>query len=535
MTSINTATNLLQLTASDIASRAASPGSMSGTAGASLTGSQIATDSTRVTLSQTAPVANWPTYTQPVANGGALVWQQVPSDSLSLLMSGNVTTSALGNRLDQLGAKLMSAIATGTTSYSQSVIRSNSATPASDTDLAVQQAKLQSGADNRFALSITTASGAQVSVKLGSSDNGLSAEFSVTNGTLTDAERDQLGKLADAFQNAVNGLAKQPPVVDFSGLTGFDTSVLTSVDLSATLDANSTTPQNITFHADATQRSMHVDGASGKFDVNVDLKNLQAIGSPKAQAAALDAWLTRFDTAQTRGNGDASLMSMFKAAFTGLNSYYPASATLPRIALSNADKSVLSGLADFNASISQTTRAPNPMRPSETDTFNYQISQSTQVGGKDTLNRTLQQQTQATLTASYHRSLWAGVPLNLTSDPKSQNYEYLKVQDSATSHVDVGYRDGLLAHAQVRRAASQTTQVQRYEMAKLVSDVTTPLSASSTTDLMTLLASVMQNDAARAGKPSSANAGDDDATSSEIRKRTALEIDPRRLDSTASR
>ena len=140
------------------------------------------------------------------------------------------------------------------------------------------------------------------------------------------------------------------------------------------------------------------------------------------------------------------------------------------------------------------------------------------------------QQTQATLSASYHRSLWAGVPLNLTTDPKSQNYEYVKVQDSASSEIDIGYRDGLLARAQARRTASQSTQVMRYELARLVSDVTTPLSGASNIDLTPLLQTLLRNDAAHSGT-SATNAPDDDAnaTQSEIRKRTRLEIDPSRL------
>lgn len=533
MTSINTANNLVNLltpAASDIASRAASQRALD----AQTAGTSSVAGSTRVTLTQAPPVPNWPTYSQPVANGATLHWQNVPGDPLSLLMLGNASTSALGNRIDKVGAQLLDAIAGGATSYSQTVLRSTSATPPTGDELALQQAQLQSNADNQFALTIKTASGALVTVRLGSSDDGLSAEFSVTKGTLTDAERDQLGKLAEAFQGAVNGLAKQPPVVDFSALTGFDTSVLKSVDLSATLGANGTTPQTISFHADATQRAVHVDGATGKFDVNVDLKNLQAIGSPKAQAAALDAWLARFDTAQTRGNGDASLMTMFKAAFSGLNTHYPPAPVLPRIPLSSADKAVLSGLADFSASISQATSAPNPLRPQEIDGFNYQISQQTEIGGKDALNRTLEQHTQATLTASYHRSLWAGVPLNLTTDPKSQNYEYVKVQDTASTDVNVSYRDGMLARAASHRAASQSTQVQRFEMAKLVSDVTTPHSTSDSSDLMALLDSVMRNDVARSGKSSSAVDSDvDDATHREIHRRTALEIDPSRLDAAA--
>jgi hypothetical protein len=531
MTSINTLSNLLAATASGIGAKTAPLDTLPQATQAeqAIQGmTSSAPSSTVVTLSQMPSVANWPTYNPPFANGATLLWQQAPSDSLSLLMTGNVSTSALGNRLDQLGARLLKAIANGATSYSQSVLRSTSATPLSGTELAVQQTRLQTAADNQFSLTISTASGARVSLRLGSSDDGLSARFDVTKGALTDAERSELGKLAGAFQSAVDGLAKQPPVVDFGALSGFDTGVLTSVDMSATLGANGKASQSISFHADATQRSMHVDGATGKFDVTVDLTNLQAIGSAKAQADALDAWLTRFDTAQTRGNGDASLMAMFKGAFTGLNSHYPSAPALPRIALNAADRSVLSGLADFNASIVQTPKAPNPLRPNETDTFSYRISQQTKIDGKDLLNRTVQQDTQATLSASYHRSLWAGVPLELTTDPKSQNYEFLKVRNTAQSHVDIGYRDGLLSHAVSRRSASQSTQVMRYEMSRLVSDVTTPTSASQTVNLMTLLTSVMRD-----APPGNVGDGNDDSaddfTRNEIRRRTAFDIDPTHL------
>lgn len=312
MTAINALSRSVTLASAEIASRAASASAADAPPVA--TGPSA---STWVTLTTAPPLANWPTYTQPVANGATLYWQTPPSDPLSLLMSGNASTHALGNRLDSLGRKLLDVIAGGATAYSQSVLRSSTVVAPSADALAVQRTQLQTDADNRFALTIKTASGAQVSVRLGSSDDGLSAEVAVTKGTLTDTERDQLGKLADAFQRAVDGLAKQPPVVDFGALTGFDTALLSSVDLSATLGANGTSAQTIAFHADATQRNVHVDGASGRFEVNVDLQSMQAVGSPKAQAAALDAWLARFDIARTRGNGDASLMQMFKGAFTG--------------------------------------------------------------------------------------------------------------------------------------------------------------------------------------------------------------------------
>ncbi|VVE11688.1 lactate dehydrogenase [Pandoraea iniqua] len=484
-------------------------------------------ESTRVTISPAPLAANWPTYSQPVANGATLLWQQVPSDSLSLRMSGNVTTSALGNRLEKLGSGMLNAIAKGTTSYTQTVIRSTSAVPPSDTDLAVQQAQLQANADNRFALTITTASGAKVSVSLGSNDDGLSATFSVSNGTLTDTERDAIGKLADAFQSAVTGLAKQPPTVDFSGLTGFDTSVLTSVDLNATLDANRK-PQTFAFHADATQRSLSASGAVGTFDVKVDLTNLQVIGSKQAQAEAIDAWLTRFDTAQTRGNGDAATMVMFKSAFSAMNSNYPPAPPLPRIPLSGTDRATLSGLADFTASISQTQHSPNPLHRNEVDGFDYKISQQTAIGGKDMLNRTIKQQTQADLSASYHRSLWVGVPLNLTTDPKTQNYEYVTVKDSAQSVTDIGYRDGLLDHATASRSASQSKNVKRYELAKLVSDVTTPASASHISNLTALLQSSMQREAGKSANDV-ANVENDNASRRAAQARIALEIDPAKI------
>ncbi|MGC7402875.1 hypothetical protein ACPWR0_03465 [Pandoraea pneumonica] len=485
-------------------------------------------ESTRVTLSPAPVVANWPTYRQPTANGASLIWQHAPSDPLSLLMSGNVSTAALGNRLDNLGSGLLTAIANGGTSYNQTVLRSGLTGAATDAELAVQQVELQTHADNRFAMTITTASGAKVNINLGSSDDGLAASFSVANGTLTDAERNAIGQLADAFQSAITGLAKQPPVVDFSGLTGVDASVLTSVDFNATLGANSTAAQTFSFQADATQRSLSASGKAGTFDVKVDLSNLQVVGSKQAQADALDAWLTRFDAAQTRGNGDASLMTMFKSAFSALNSHYPPTPSMPRIALSGADRTALSGLADFSASISQANSSPNPMRPSEVDGFNYQISQQTAIGGKDWLNRTISQQTQADLSATYHRSLWPGVPLNLTTDPKTQNYEYVTVQDSAQSTTNIGYRDGLLALAQSTRSANQSMNVKRYELNKLVSDVTTPASASHVSNLMTLLQSAMQQETGKSAN-SNAKGTTDNAARQAVQARTALEIDPAKL------
>ena len=191
---------------------------------------------------------------------------------------------------------------------------------------------------------------------------------------------------------------------------------------------------------------------------------------------------------------------MFKDAFSQLNSNYGVTAPLAGraapgvIALNAGDHSLLSGLADFSASMVQAPNASNPMRPDEVDSFSYKVSQNTSVTGNDPRNRAIHQDQQAQLAASFHRALSPGASLSLTAAKESQFYEFVKVDDQAKASTDIAYEDGARTQATVAQSARQSTQVQRYLMGKLASDTTVPLEGQRVSDVRQLLSSVERAD-----------------------------------------
>ena len=199
-------------------------------------------------------------------------------------------------------------------------------------------------------------------------------------------------------------------------------------------------------------------------------------------------------------------MNRFKDAFTALNSNYGDTATTYKIrgsepvyfSLTKTDKNMMTGLADFTASVSQTpVDSTNPMRPDETDTFSYQLSQSSTITGTGAQDRNITQKQQSHLVASYHQSLAAGLKLNLTSDRNSQNYLYYQIDDKSESTTSVQYHKGALVGASVDQSASTSTRIQKYIKGSLESDITTPESASKTTNLLARLQAAWENNAPR--------------------------------------
>ena len=428
------------------------------------------------------------------------VWEGQQKDLISHFMAGNFSSSSLASRFHDIGAAMLSRFNIDSSDFSQSV-RQPSSTDQSDIGLqAAMATQLHKQADNQISLSIKTTSGVQVQLTLGSQEDGLAVQIKVTDGKLNDAEKEALENLAGAFQKAIDGLAANPPKLNLGGLTQFNSEAIASIDLQASLNANDSGAQSIAFHADSNQRTVSLDGPSGSMKVNVDLSNPVITGSEKQQSQAINRYLKQFDNAANRGNGDAALMSLFKDAFTQMNSNYgsanaqQALQTPNRISLDNTDHAILTGLADFSASVTQTSRSPNPMRTNETDTFSYQVSQTSSVNGNSQLDRAVSQQQQSHLTASYHQSLLPGAPLMLTSDLQSQNYYYRQLNDSASSTANITYRQGALVQASLNQSASQSTRVSKYVAGSLMSDVTTPSQVSRKQDFLdTLKTAALKN------------------------------------------
>ncbi|MFY1662766.1 lactate dehydrogenase [Pseudomonas sp. Pseu.R1] len=467
-----------------------------------------------VTLGQTTSVADAQTYTsRGVINAPdvAPAWEYTPQDKVSLVMQGNFSTLSGVSRFQGLGASLITQLAQTGKGVSQSMISSTSGSALEPAALAAAQKKLHSdAADNSISLTLKTASGKTVQLTLTSTDKGLAVQADVNGGKLSDDELLALGKMADGFQSAIDGLSAKPPQLKLDALTRFDSKVFSSVDLNTHLKLDDGSLQTLEFQADETQRSVRMSGASGDLNLSVDLKKSAIIGNSDQQAKALNSYLNQIEAARKRGDGDPQLLSMFQDAFKSLHSHYPGSreSTAPQtvnsIALTDTDHALLSGLADFSASVTEKTSAGNPARPNELDSFAYDLSQKTETKGRDQLNRTLVQDQQSHLVATYHKPLAAGQKLELSKDPASQNYLYYEVNDSASSKTTIGYNKGELVQASVTQSASQSTRVSKYVMGRLEDETLTPTTSTKTQNLLGVLQQALQQDKeARQGRGAS--------------------------------
>ena len=415
-------------------------------------------------------------------------WEGDSQDTLSRVINTNFNSLSTANRFIGLGASLVDQFAKGGTNISQSVLYASAERAENTGEIKTDQSLLHSKADNLVSLSIKTASGKTVTFSLSSQNDGLGVQATVEGGTLTDAELKAVGQLGNAFQAAVDGLTALPPKLDLGKLTQFDSKLLASIDLSAKLKTLEGPDQTLAYHADSQSRTTRLAGPSGELSLAVDLKNQAILGNAQQQAKALKSYLAQFDRVQERGNAKAELMTMFKDAFSAMNSNYPQGVSVPEALTRNpTDQGLFTGLADFKASIKQAAESSNPMRPSEVDSFAYNVSQKTRVTGNGVLDRGVTQDQQSSLSASFHKALNGAKSPALGRDVESQNYLYVQVQDTASSSANLAYKDGLLTHASVSQEASQNTHTQKYVMGKLVDETVVPKESSVKRDYLVLL------------------------------------------------
>jgi hypothetical protein len=443
-----------------------------------------------------------------IAGSGTPTWEHTPGGALDTLLSRNVSGVGLAGRFSGLGRALLAQAAQGGTSYSQSLLSSAQAMQSSAAVQAIQRLQLHDFAADSISLSVVTASGAKVDLKLSSDANGVALQFSLGEGSLSDEERAGLADLGDAFQSAIDGLAQQPPKLDLDALMQAQqkqASLFASFDLHATLGGDE---QKIDLHVDAGKRELSTSGTSGSVKLSVDLSNTRLAGTTQQRQRAVSSYLDQFDDATRRGHGDAGLMAMFKQGFAQLNGVSNEALTpqpigrSPALFASTTDRGIMSGLQDFTASVNQTIEAPNPLNKNETDSFSYKVSQHTTIGGPRQADRTIRQQQESQLSAAYHEALQPDLPLKLSTDRQSQNYTYHQIEDQASSTLNLGYQAGLLTRATVQQSASQNTTVSKYILGQRVRYDNTPLQASIVHDLTAQLQiDTARNDARSALTP----------------------------------
>jgi hypothetical protein len=533
ISSLNTANAFASLHDTGVTTKPSSAADTSTTSGSA--GSSTTQPSTSVTIRQAASAM--PVYALPgiAPVEAAPIWEGATGNAVSLLMAGNFAALSGAQQFQGLGAALLNQLGAGGGDFSQSVL-----TPGANVSpnaIASAQSRLHNSASNQITLEVTTTSGAQVEISLDSSSNGLGVSIDVKNGTLSASDRSALKNLSDAFQSAIDGLTSATgPTLDLSGLEQFDSSSIASIDFHASVSGDGGT-QTVDFHADNQIRKLSTSGPDGSINLTVNTADTMIIGDSQQQQNAIKSYLQQFQNEQKRGNGNEALMSMFEGAFTAMNSNYtvatPQEHSLNALlsTIPAAGQSLMTGLADFSASVVQTKKYSNPYQPGEVDSFSYQVSQTTEVDNSNPLNLSATQQQNSHLQASFHKALpGSNSALHLTKNVESQNYDYFQVNDSASSTAQVGYQKGLLVKATLAHSASQSTRKQEYVQGVKTEDTTTtPAQQSWSKDFLTLLNSSLLG--SRFDTPNQVERAQ--PTLDAINRLVVLQMDPMAVESSA--
>jgi hypothetical protein len=134
------------------------------------------------------------------------------------------------------------------------------------------------------------------------------------------------------------------------------------------------------------------------------------------------------------------------------------------------------------------------MQPSEIDKFTYNVSQNSVTKGNSQQNRSVEQNQQSDLSAAFHKNLYPGSALDLTSDKKTQNYYYTEIEDKASSTTKLAYDKGSLVEASLSQSATQTTRTRKYVLGELESDIYTPKEVSKSKNMLSLIQAAVQRD-----------------------------------------
>lgn len=438
-----------------------------------------------------------------LAPGQLQVWEQAPDDAISQRMASNAGNNSAATRLSGLGSALLAQLGSGVTQYRQTVV--NTTAPSSRNQI---QAKASNALNNvqdlpseQVELHIKTRSGVTVTLRLvdqqetHSGGTGLVAEITA-DGKISAPEQSAIQSLATGLEQAIQGLVSDETQVNLQQLGQFDSTQISSLELAAHIygrDANGVRYEKLgaSFKATDSTRDISLSRPDGKVSMSIDLGQPAFWGSAAQKAKAVDQYLAHIDEAAARGHANQDLVQLFKSSFSSLTASYgsqgvrgPGTSTG---ALNEDNASWLTGLADFKAQLTATSRASNPRKLQELDRFQYTVDQTTTVTGFSVGNRTIDQTQDAHLSAAYHQSLFSPKPPILDSSTASQNYYYMQVDDSSSTHVQLQFDKNALVAASLTQLVTQSLRTQKFERNQLVQDDTDSSTTPSQTDLLPLL------------------------------------------------
>lgn len=220
-------------------------------------------------------------------------------DAVTLQMLGSYSTAqTMTSQFSGVGSALLDRFKTTGNDFSQSVSTTGGIAPSSPQE-----------PEGEIDLTVKTKSGVTVNIKIDSEDGSLSASIK-SSGTLGNSECSAVAELAGGFQQAIDGLSATPPKVDLGGLTQFDTSALASVNFQYNINNDGSANISASYSQSSASRSLSVKSAEGAIDVSVDTSNSALWGTSSQRAASVASYLQQFDQTNSRGHGNAALMSI---------------------------------------------------------------------------------------------------------------------------------------------------------------------------------------------------------------------------------
>lgn len=428
---------------------------------------QSTAQGTQVTLGQSTESSVIYARPQPVEPGQLRLtraWASTDRDDISALMARSLNLGAsasLADRWRGLGGALLSRLATAQPDYRQTVAEYAPAAPATAGEAvagsanaqALDKSALSGVADGAttVTLKIRTQSGQSVELTIASNDgkdggsSGLQVEVT-SSGPLSQAESAAIARMADGLDEALEGLGQSgKPRLELGKLMDFDRSVLAGLDLDIRNPQPAQALSSFSLHVGADGKSVAMKGVAGELAVNLE-SDAPAGASASQRQAALDQHLKRFDVAAQRGRADATLVDLFKSAFTQLHSAQAPAAPARLAALSGLERSVQaqqSGLADFQASFSGDYEKTNEFGAvTEDGRAEYQLGQKTTRQSKGSAGESIAQVVTESLDAHARKARNRGM-----LDPQSGNYDLIKVQDRSSITTLIETADNQVAGA----------------------------------------------------------------------------------------
>lgn len=343
------------------------------------------------------------------------------------------------------------------------------------------ESELGASATSKSAISldITTRSGSTVHLTLTQQNDGIAVSVKTEGNQLNDDEAEAVAALGKAFQSVLDGLGKQPPELDISGLTKFNSSVLKSVDLKTDVRNGDDSLQSLNFHTDSDESWVAYQDADFSLKMTSDRGLSNDPGDRVAQQIALAAYDKQFDKARLDGHGDRKQMELLKSVFHALNTPQSESIDVTgksaEVRAGSGNSRSSTGLNDFSLSLTQTSKSINPARADEKESFSYQASQTTEESRSYDGSRSVKQTAHNHLSASWYQQLDPSIPLSLNKDKTSQNYIYHTLDNDEVNTTTLNYNArGVLASIKNQIQVNNLETMKKYVMGDLVDEMNTP-------------------------------------------------------------